>query len=258
VSAMKTTFEGVIFDVDGVLEFQGIVYPGAIELLDHLRERGMTIRVLTNSTLKSRRTCAEKLNAKGFHIDKEEIITASYATAQYLKTLNPRSCWVMLKGEGLEEFRAFNFDERDPEYIVLGDLREDFNFPNMNRALKLLLQGSKLVVMITEKVDNSMGDVELTVGAYGKMLEDAARVKATYIGKPNRIIFDMTLETMNIEKSKILMVGDKIQSDIRGARNVGIKSALVKTGEFKESDLESDVKPDYLCESIQDLRKFLL
>jgi len=255
VNASKNRFDGVIFDVDGVLEFQGVVYPGALELLDHLRDRDMTVRVLTNSTLKSRRTCAERLNAKGFHIDKEEIITASYATAQYLKTLHPRSCWVMLNGEGLEEFRTFHLDERNPEYIVLGDLREDFNFHNMNQALKLLLQGSKLVVMITEKVDNSMGDVELTVGAYGKMLADAARVEATYIGKPNRIIFDMTLETMNIEKNNILMVGDKIESDIRGAKNVGIQSALVKAGEFKESDLESDIKPDYLCESIQDLAR---
>ena len=258
VSALKTKFEGVIFDVDGVLEFQNVVYPGTVELIDHLRDRGITIRVLTNSTLKSRRTCAEKLHAKGFRIDKEEIITASYATAQYMKTLNPLSCWVMLKGEGLEEFREFNLDEGDPEYIILGDLREDFNFHNMNKALKLLLQGSKLVVMITEKVDNSMGDVELTVGAYGKMLEDAARVTATYIGKPNRIIFDMTLKTMNIKKSKILMVGDKIESDIRGARNVGIQSALVRTGEFRESDLKSGVKPDFLCESIQDLRRLFL
>ena len=254
---MKRKFEGVIFDVDGVLEFQGVVYPGAVELLDHLRERSVTIRILTNSTLKSRRTCAEKLHARGFRIDPKEIITASYATAQYLKTLNPRSCWVMLKGQGLEEFRELNLDDRDPEYIVLGDLREDFNFHNMNKALNLLLQGSKLVVMITEMVDNSMGDVELTVGAYGRMLEEAARVKATYIGKPNRTIFDMALKTMNIEKRKILMVGDKIQTDIQGARNVGIQSALVKTGEFKESDLESDLKADYLCESIQDLRRLL-
>ncbi len=63
---------------------------------------------------------------------------------------------------------------------------------NMNKALRLLQNGSKLIVMITEIVDNSMGEVELTVGTCGKMLEEAANVKATYIGKPNRYVFEMS------------------------------------------------------------------
>lgn len=250
---IKDEFEGIIFDVDGVLEFQGEVYPGAVELLDSLRSKGVVIRVVTNSTLKSRKSCTDKLQKNGFTISEEEIITASFATAQYLETLNPRSCWVMLKGEGREEFRNFNQDSENPEYIVLGDLRDKFSFHTMNKALKLLLDGSKFIVMITDIVDNSMGSVELTVGAYGKMLENAAKIKATYIGKPSRYIFEMALTTMKIEKSKVLMVGDKVSTDILGAKNTGIKSALVKTGEFKETDLQSDVEPDFVLDSVKDI-----
>ncbi|GAH73447.1 unnamed protein product, partial [marine sediment metagenome] len=154
---MNQHFKGIIFDIDGVLVFQGKAYPGAAELLDFIREKGITIRILSNSTLKSRKSCAEKLNNMGFNIYEDEIITASFATAQYLRTLNPGSCWVMLKREGLEEFKDFNHDTENPEYIVMGDFREDFNFQNMNKALKLLQGGSKFIVMITEIVDNSMG-----------------------------------------------------------------------------------------------------
>jgi HAD superfamily hydrolase (TIGR01458 family) len=252
-TSVKEEIEGVIFDLDGVLEFQGKVYPGAVKLLDSLRRKGIHIRVLSNSTLKSRRSCTEKLNKKGFSVYEHEVVTASFATAQYLETLNPRSCWVMLKGEGLEEFRNFRHDPDNPEYIVLGDFREDFNFQNLNKALQLLCKGAKLIVMITETVDNSMGELELTVGAYGKMLEDAAGIKATYIGKPNRYIFDITLNTMgNIEKSQILMVGDKLGTDILGAKNAGLKAALVKTGEFRESDLEPPIiVPDYIFDSVR-------
>ncbi len=252
---MRERFEGIIFDVDGVLEFQGKVYPGAIELLESLSEREIIIRILTNSTLKSRRYCAEKLNRMGFSLDESEVITASFATAKYLKTLHPRSCWVMLKGEGLEEFKDFNHDTENPEYVVMGDFRDDFNFQNMNKALKCLRNGSRFIVMITETVDNSMGDLELTVGAYGRMLEDAANVRATYIGKPNKYVFEIALSTMNIQKSKVLMVGDKIATDILGAKNAGIKSALVKTGEFRESDLNCDIEPDYVFDSIKDIGK---
>ncbi|MBW1608960.1 MAG: HAD-IA family hydrolase [Deltaproteobacteria bacterium] len=161
----------------------------------------------------------------------------------------------MLKRTGLEEFRHFCHDVEDPEYIVLGDYRDGFNFHNMNTALKLLQRGSKFIVMISQIVDNSMGEVELTVGAYGKMLEEAANVKATYIGKPNKLIFEMTLKTMDVQRNAVLMVGDRVSSDIRGAKNAGIKSVLVKTGEFKESDLAGDVRPDHIVDSISEIKK---
>jgi ribonucleotide monophosphatase NagD (HAD superfamily) len=98
--------------------------------------------------------------------------------------------------------------------------------------------------------------VELTVGAYGKMLEDAAKVKATYIGKPSTYMFDMALKSMAVDRSKVLMVGDRVATDIVGARQAGIKSALVKSGEFKQSDLTGEVQPDYIVNSINEIDAF--
>ena len=256
IHPMQTEFKAVLFDIDGVLEFQGQAYPGAPELLDFLRRQGILIRILTNSTLKSRKHCTEKLIQHGFHLRQEEVITASYATAKYLKSLNPKSCWVMLNGKGIEEFEGLHFDPHSPEYIVVGDYREGFNFENMNKALKLLLAGSKLIVMIPEKVDHSLGGVELTVGAYGKMLEDAAGIAATWIGKPNKYIFEVTLETLEVDRKDVLMVGDRVATDIIGAKAAGIKSVLVKTGEFKERDLDGDVQPDYIVDAVRDIEKF--
>jgi HAD superfamily hydrolase (TIGR01450 family) len=162
----------------------------------------------------------------------------------------------MLKGKGLDEFRNFHHDDQKPEYIVLGDYRDGFNFQNMNKALKLLLEGSKLIVMIPEKVDHSMGEVELTVGAYGRMLADAARIEATTIGKPSKAIYEMSLLTMDLPRSRVLMVGDRIDTDIAGAKAAGITSVLVKAGEFSASDLDGEIQPDYIIDSIQDLEKF--
>jgi HAD superfamily hydrolase (TIGR01458 family) len=252
---MNTEFKAILFDIDGVLEFQGRAYPGAPELLDFLRRKGIIIRILTNSTLKSRNYCVEKLTQQGFHVRPEEVITASYATAKYLKTLSPKSCWVMLDGKGIEEFEGLHFNPDSPEYIVVGDYRQGFNFENMNKALKLLLAGAKLIVMIPEKVDHSMGGVELTVGAYGKMLEDAAGIKATWIGKPNKYIFEVTLDTLAVDRKNVLMVGDRVATDIIGARAAGLKSVLVKTGEFKESDLNGDVQPDYAIDAVREIEK---
>lgn len=253
---MDQKYSGVLFDIDGVLEFQGKAYPGAVELLEFLRNKQIAFRIISNSTLKSRQVCTEKLNRRGFGVSREEVITASWATARYLKTLKPRSCWVMLKGQGLDEFKEFQMDDESPEYIVLGDYREEFKFENMNKALKLLLQGTRLIVMIPEKVDHSLGRVELTVGAYGKMLEDAAGIKATYIGKPSRYMFDIALDSIGIDRSEVLMVGDRVSTDIAGARQAGIPSVLVKTGEFKPEDLESDIQPDFMVDAVGDIKDF--
>ena len=245
-----------MFDIDGVLEFQGKAYPGAVELLDFLRKKGVKIRILSNSTLKSRKVCTLRLNRHGFRVSEEEVITASWATARYLRTLNPKSCWVMLKGKGLDEFKEFNMDDKAPQYIVVGDYREEFKFENMNKALKLLLQGVNLIVMIPEKVDHSLGGVELTVGAYGKMLEDATGIKATYIGKPSIYMFDIALDSMGIDRAKVLMVGDRVSTDIIGAKQAGIPSVLVKTGEFKASDLIGDIQSDYIVDAVTDIKPF--
>ena len=58
---MHAEARGIFFDVDGVLEFRGQVYPGAAETVGLLRHSGITLRFLTNSTVKSRRSCAEHL-----------------------------------------------------------------------------------------------------------------------------------------------------------------------------------------------------
>ncbi len=245
--------KGIIFDIDGVLEFQGKVYPGAVETVDVLRERGIQLRFLTNSTLKSRESCAARLKKAGFQISPEEVITASYATAVYLKELNPRSCWVMLEREGLDEFRNLVQDTEDPEYIVVGDNRSKFDFEHLNQALRLLLKGKRLIGMQSELLDTSMGEMELNVGSWVGMLERASGVQATYIGKPNPFVFELTLRSMDLDKSQVVMVGDRVQTDVKGAKNNGICSVLLRSGEFRESDLDGSLQPDFIFDSIRDI-----
>lgn len=252
-----TSVQGLIFDIDGVLEFQGQVYPGAIETLALLRDRGMLLRFLTNSTLKSRLSCAQKLQRSGFEAHEHEVITASYAAAVYLRSLHPRSCWVMLERAGLDEFKDFVIDDQQPEYLVVGDNRSRFDFVHLNHAVKLLLNGAQLIAMQGELLDTSMGDVELNVGSWAGMLERASGKPAIYLGKPNPFVFNLALDSLGLEKSKVLVVGDRIHTDILGARNSGLRSVLVRTGEFSPQDLQGEIQPDWICDSIRDLPRII-
>lgn len=249
--------KGVILDIDGVLQFQGKVYPGAAEAVRALRGAGLILRFLSNSTLHSRRSRAERLQQMGFALSPDEVITASYATAAYLRALRPRSVWVMLDGAGREEFRDFAHDEENPEYIIMGDNRSQFNFDTLNKALRLLLRGAKLVAMSPELVDASLGDVELNVGAWALMLEQASGVRAVYVGKPSPYVFALTLETMGLLKDEVIVVGDRLSSDIRGANDFGMRSVLVKTGEYALGRTEGDAHPDWVLDSVADLPALL-
>jgi len=245
--------KGVILDIDGVLEFQGRVYPGAVGTINALKDRGIVLRFLTNSTLKSRASCVAGLREAGFRIDVDEVITASYATAVYLDEVKPSSCWIMLEREGLDEFSRFAHDEEKAEVIVVGDNRSRFDFDHLNKALRLLLSGARLVGMTPELIDSSMGAPELNVGSWARMLEEASGVKATYVGKPSRYVFELTLRSMALSKDEVVMVGDRICSDIKGASDFGIRSILLRTGEFDERDLDGDIRPDYVFDSITEV-----
>ena len=187
----------------------------------------------------------------GFKVLDTEVITASYATATYLKERNPRSCLVMLEREGLDEFRDILKNTENPEYVVIGDNRSKFDFEHLNKALRLLMGGAKLIGMQAELIDSSMGELELNVGSWVRMLEGASGVKATYIGKPNNYVFDLTLKSMELEKDEVVMVGDSISSDISGAKAFGMRSILIKTGEFTEQALNKGNEPDFIANSIK-------
>jgi HAD superfamily hydrolase (TIGR01458 family) len=241
---------GVILDIDGVLEYQKQVFPGAVEAIEAFRERGLAVRFLTNSTLKSRASCAERLRRGGFRVDEREVITASSATAEYLRGLHPTTCWVLLERAGLDEFREFTQDTEHPEWLVVGDNRSQFNFDVLNRALGVLSRGAGLIGMQAELVDSSSGTLELNVGSWVGMLERASGVPAIYIGKPNRFVFDLATRSMGLDPSDVVMIGDRVATDNIGAKGVGMRSILVKTGEFQERDLAGSVQPDAVCASI--------
>lgn len=248
------SFRGLLLDVYGVLEFKGKPCPGALEFINTLNARHIPYRLLTNSTLQSRSSMAEKLNGMGFDVTPDSLVTASSATAAWLKTQNAQSCQVIIDGRGLEEFASLplieglvpgkTLNEREvPEYLVLGDARDGFNFANINVMYRHLIAGATLVMMIPNVTSVEKTGPEITVGGYGAMLETASAKPAVRIGKPAAIMFEMALQDMGLERSAVLMVGDNQGVDVEGARGAGMASALIQTGEHDWPQLQSGSEP---------------
>lgn len=251
------TIEGIIFDIDGVLEYQGRVCPGAVETIQDLRARGLTLRFLTNSTLKSRASCANRLRARGFAVADNQVFTASYLTAEYMRRSRVRSCWVMVDGDGLSEFGEFRQEREHPEYLVVGDNRSCFDFDHMNQALRVLLQGSKLIGMQAELLDTTTGSPELNVGSWVSMLERASGVQATYIGKPSAFAFETVLASMALTADRVAAVGDQLSTDVAGAQGLGIRTVLIRGGESQPADSQGDLHPDFIIGGVGQMADIL-
>lgn len=254
---MRKSIKGLILDVDGVLTYQGKVYDGAIETLQSLRDSRYVVSFLSNSTLNSRASMTKKLRVLGFNLKEREVLTASYATYIYIEKLKPQSCWLMLEGDGLSEFKGINQDINRPEYIVVGNNKTYFSFDCLNHALRLLKSGSGLIGMMPELVDSSGGKIELNVGSFVRMLERASGVDAVYIGKPKPFMYELALNSMGLDCNEVIMVGDRVNTDIVGAKELGIITVLVKTGEYNNQALNDINQPDYIIESIQELNKLM-
>ena len=148
-------------------------------------------------------------------------------------------------------------DEENPEWLVLGDARDGFNFRNINIMYRQLLAGSKLLVMIPNVTSKEKDGPEITVGGYGKMLELAIGKPAVWIGKPSPTMFEVAMGEMGLSKEQVLMTGDNVHIDVDGAKNAGVASGLMLTGEFQDKRPGPNDNPDYVFENILDILKLL-
>ena len=102
------------------------------------------------------------------------------------------------------------------------------------------------------------GQVSLDLGPFVKAIEYSSNKKSILMGKPEKKFYNMAIEDMGIPKNEVVMIGDDILSDIKGAKDIGIKTIQVKTGKFQENDSDNNfTQPDERIESIVDVVSLL-
>ena len=136
-----------------------------------------------------------------------------------------------------------------------GDLGHGWTFERLNRAFILLMQAPApaLVALGMTRYWRSEQGLQLDAGPFVKALEYATGLDAVVMGKPARAFFDSAASLLGIIPSELLMIGDDIQGDIAAAQASGMRAALVRTGKFSETDLQQEIIPDVLFDSIANL-----
>ncbi|MDG6778110.1 TIGR01458 family HAD-type hydrolase [Thiomicrorhabdus sp. zzn3] len=244
----------VLLDLSGVLYAGDNPIAGATKTLSWLRQQGYVVRFVTNTATESSTQILHKLHSMGFELDASELFTAPMAAKHYLQThqLHP---FCLLHPNLLAEFADLCSDK--PNCVLLGDAQDDLNYANLNHAFQLLEQGMPLIGIGKNKYFMSHDGLQLDAGVFIHALEWASGKTATIMGKPDAHFFSEAVLSTGFSVNECLMIGDDVQSDVQGAMDAGLQAALVKTGKFKERDLEQLPKSAYLIDSIQGLPKLL-
>lgn len=252
--------EAVLLDIDGVLTVSWKALPGATQALQRLRQQGVPIRLVTNTTTKTRSDLAATLRDAGFDVTDEEVVTAVVATAAYLRTTHPGAkVFVLSDGDAAADLEGVDLvDVEEADVIVLGGASEDFAYDTMNRIFRRLMDGARLVGMHRNLYWKTSEGWELDGGAYIAGLEAAADTVAAICGKPEETYFAAALEALGVGADRAAMVGDDMLNDVVGAKAVGLIGVLVKTGKYRPGDeTRHDVQPDHVVDSIAGLPEIL-
>ncbi|WP_369959468.1 TIGR01458 family HAD-type hydrolase [Pseudomonas benzenivorans] len=226
--------QAVLLDVSGVLYQDSVPLPGSVDAVAQLQAKGYPLRLVTNT---SRLTAAEihrQLSGMGYVIDPEQIYSAPRAMRHYLEARGLRPYCLIHRN--LEAEFADLLEEPAPNAVVIGDAAERFDYPHLERAFHLLLEGAPLLAMGINRYFRYQGALRLDAGPFVRALEYAAGVEALVLGKPSAAFFLGALEELGVQAPQALMIGDDVEGDVLGAQKAGLQGCLVQTGKYRPGD----------------------
>ena len=242
--------KAVLLDISGVL-YQGTeVIPGAVQAVQALRDKGLALRFVTNTSRKPRSRILKDLQRMGFELDRRELFTAPLAARRWLEQNNRRPL-LLVHPDIEEEFNGI--DRINPNLVLLADAADALNYHNLDEAFSLLIDGAPLLAIGINRYFRDDDRLHLDAGPFVRALEYAAGIDAVVAGKPSPDFFAQALADIGCRPDEAIMVGDDVDSDVIGAIDAGLHGCLVKTGKYRPGDEERLGGRGRVVESLSEL-----
>ena len=233
---------------------------GAKETVAMLEEKGYRYRFVSNTTSKSRRSLAEFLGDMGFMIPPDRIFTPGIAAAGRIGSEGEKRCFLITTPDLQREFEEAGIAivEEEAEYVVVGDAEDGFTYDRLKRAFRLVMEGARIIALEKDRYWMGADGLSLSAGPFVAALEYATGAVAEVVGKPSRNFFEIALAGMGASAEETAMIGDDINTDVGGAKSLGMMGILVRTGKYRRELVDrSQVIPDLIIGSISELGEHL-
>lgn len=249
----------LLIDLDGVIYQGGGLIDGAVAALDWIKTQQIPHLFVTNTTSRPRAALLGKFETLGFSAQLDEVMTPVVAANQWLDHQRMRKAALFVPEATKQEFDRVEVvslqQDSAVDAVVIGDLGEAWDFHTLNRAFQFLMQSPQpsLVALGMTRYWRAKNGLQLDVAPFIKALEHAASCQAVVVGKPATAFFDASLALLQANAEQALMIGDDIVGDVDAAQRCGIRGIQVKTGKFRDSDLDGGIEPHAVIDSIADL-----
>lgn len=249
---MLDTIAGVILDMDGVLWRGDEALPGLEALFERLRARSLPFVLATNNSSKSPAEHVIKLAKLGVKdIDKSRILTSGVVAVDYLKATYPAETPIhVLGGDGVKSLVVaagfpLHYLEPTPPKVVLAGLDPKVTYDKLKRASLLIRGGADFIGTNDDATFPAAEGLIPGAGSLLALLRTATGRDPLVLGKPHAPMFHTALKLLGTPAERTLMVGDRLDTDIAGAKKAGLKAALVLTGVSAREDADkAEHKPD--------------
>ncbi|MHA6798205.1 HAD-IIA family hydrolase [Bounagaea algeriensis] len=243
-------------DMDGVLVHEQRMVPGADRFLAALRERGVPFMVFTNNSIYTPRDLRARLSGSGLDIPEESIWTSALATAQFLDKQRPGGSAYVVGESGLTTALhdiGYILTDRDPDYVVIGETRT-YSFEAITRAIRQVEGGARFIATNPDEKGPSPEGTLPATGAVAALIERVTGRSPYYVGKPNPLMMRSALRALGAHSEHTLVIGDRMDTDVRSGLESGLQTILVLSGLSGGSTAEKfPYRPTKVVGSVADL-----
>lgn len=219
----------LLFDLDGVVQFDREVDARAAGLVADLRAAGFVLRFLTNDGFNSRASRLLELRAGGLALQDDELYTASSLAARYVQERGPT--FVLASDLAAAEFAHLPQDAKAARTVVVGDWFKHYDLERLQLAFEAVQRGAEMVAVHKKRAWTHRGRRLIDVGFFVAGLEHCTGRAATVVGKPAEFAYRTVVEDLGVRPARAIMISDEPDPDLFGARAAGLHTLLFGDGE---------------------------
>ena len=237
-------YSHLILDLDGTVYLDDIPIGDVINQLNIFSSKGGKLFFLTNNTSTSRNYYYNKLKSLGLiNVNIENIITPTYVAGYFLK-IKHKSGYIV----GTEDFKDELYENfqiksnlTNADYVLIA-FDKELTYNKLENACKLINSGIPYYIThIDLACPTSNGPIP-DCGSIYKLVESVTNKKYTEnFGKPSKLMIEhIKLKICDVKKDDVLMVGDRIYTDMKLGNELKVNTLLVLSGESKYEDINDN------------------
>lgn len=257
------TLRGLLCDLDGVIYRAHEVCPGAVEGITSARAAGVRVLFMTNNASRTPQDVADQISSLGLPTTADEVLTAAQVAAALIAQEHPQlvsggagsalavggpGVGAALAEQGIPWMdaataRAAASVGKGPVQMVVQGYGPEVGVLDLTEAAYAVAAGADWVATNDDATLPTDRGLAPGNGSLVAAVRHATGRAPRVVGKPHAPAFQEALARLDLPVEECLMVGDRLDTDIAGARAVGLPSALVLTGVATLEDARAAAEP---------------